>query len=174
MSRRYSPSMIARSSSTVSLLWSKAVIPNASGADKVGVLAQGSHRQIRLFKGNKTATAADRGANAIEKQGCALHHTAAKHNGVRRKDRDQIRQPQPQVVRLSFARLQSQLIPLVREFANSLRGQVGAMRVIHLHPALDPPNHRRSSGERFPASVKTAQARWPGGVDDVMANFRVG
>src|SRR5450631_2342895 len=165
--------MIARSSSTAFLLSRKPVMPDASSTDKIGIVTQRGQGQLGFFKRNKATTADDCCSNAIEKPDGTLHHAATQHNGVRRKQRDQIRQPQPKVVSLSFACLQRQRISVVREFADSFRGQVGAMRVVCRHLALDPTNHCRTGRERFPASVKTTYARWPRGLDHVMADLRV-
>ncbi len=48
------------------------------------------------------------------------------------------------------------------------------MRVIRRRLAPDPLRHRRASGERFPAAMKSAQARGTGSINHVMSQLGVG
>src|SRR5579872_163845 len=108
MSRRYSPSMIARSSSTVFLLSRKPVMPNSSSTDEIGIVAQRGQGQLRFFRGHEATKARDRCSKSVERASGALHYAAAEHNGVRREERGQIRQSQPEIVSLPLARLKRQ------------------------------------------------------------------
>src|SRR5271165_3447120 len=119
MSRRYSPSSTARSSRTVSSLWIEPVMPDACRADEVRVLTQRSQRQLRFFKGNKPAAAANGGADPVQEEDCALHHAASENNRFRSEQRDQVGKTQAQVVGLAFDSLVCQVISRLRQLADS-------------------------------------------------------
>ena len=53
-----------------------AIMPDPCGADEIAIFSERSEGELGLLEWDKTATAANQLANAVEKQGRALHQAA--------------------------------------------------------------------------------------------------
>ncbi len=53
-----------------------AIMPDPCGADEIAIFSERSQGELALLEWDKTATAANQLANAVEKQGRALHQAA--------------------------------------------------------------------------------------------------
>ena len=54
-----------------------AIVPDPCGADEIAIFSERSQGELGLLEWDKTATAGNQFANAVEKQGRALHQAAA-------------------------------------------------------------------------------------------------
>src|SRR5271165_3426121 len=151
----------------------KSIVPHSRRADEVGIFSQRREHELRLLGWDESEAAGDDFANAVKKQRRAIHHATAEHNGVRRKQIDQVGESQAEIEGLMLDGSQSSFIPLLRKLTNLLRRDPLAMRISRRRMALDPRHHGRTSGQRFPAPVKSARALRPRRIDDLVANLRV-
>src|ERR1017187_2282635 len=87
------------------------IVPNLRSADQAGIRSQRRQRDLYPVGRNQPAILPDHLAHSIQKQVCAFHHTAAQHYGFWSKQRDEIRQSEPQVICLA---LHGTLRPFIR------------------------------------------------------------
>src|SRR6267378_4538633 len=91
-------------------------MPDTGCADQVGVFAERSQGEFRLFKRHEPASLRNHFSEIVETY--ALHHAAAQDNPVRHKQVDQVGQTQPEVMRLTRDGLLSQRIAFFRKLEN--------------------------------------------------------
>src|SRR5208282_1508013 len=116
MSRRYWPSMTA--CGFVSNLISITIVPNLRRADQPGIRSQRRQLNLHAVLRNQLAILPDHLAHAIEKQVCALHHTAAEYDDFRSKHGDEIGETKAQIVRLALHRALCPLLGALRPGAD--------------------------------------------------------
>src|SRR5580704_5976553 len=150
------------------------VIPNAGGADEVGIVAQRSQRQLRFLPGYERATFADDFANPVYEQVGALHHAPAKNDRVGRKHGDQIREAKTEVAGFVLHTDAGQRVTRAREFADALGRQSLQVRIGGRRSGLHPGDHGRARCKRFPASAIAAETRGTCRINEMMTNLRMG
>ena len=148
-------------------------MPDPCRSNQIGVFSQGGQRNLRFLEGYVAATIANGLPDPGQKQGIALHHAATENDGVGGKQGDQICQTQPQIMRLALDGAAGEIVAFRCQFTDSLSAYLCPMRVIRGGIRLQPGNHRRTCGQRFPTSSKTAGALRTGGIEKMMANLRV-
>src|SRR5258708_22435926 len=148
-----------------------AIMPDPCGADEIAIFSERGQGELGLLEWDKTATVGNQFANAVEKQGRALHQAATQDNHVRCKQIDEVGQTNPQVAGLPVNRLVSQSIALPRELADALGGEMVALRIIGRRIRIQPCHHRWSRSQRFPAAPEPARTERSSGIDDLVAKF---
>src|ERR1700722_14794975 len=159
-----SPHLPPGKSRSVANSAAEAMMPDACGADQVGVRTQRGQSQFRFFERHESASLVYGLPNATEKKACALHHAAAENNRVRHKKIDQIGQTKTQKVSFAISRSASQFVSLLRKLADLLRGKLSGIAVVRGCVHFEPCNHRRTRRQRFPAPAKPASAQGAGRV----------
>src|SRR6266566_2140734 len=172
-SRRYSPSITEKSNSMRLHLRAEALVPDSGGSNQVGVFAQRCHGQFRFLKRHKATTGSDAVARLLQKQASALHDTTPENDRVGNKHRHQVGESETEIVAFAVDCLPSPGFAGFRQLADLLCSQTGAVWAVRWGVTFDPRDHRRASRKRLPTAMEAAIAKRAGGIDSMVANFRM-